>query len=154
MLKTQIRNVPLLPKAFLSSFNSPALWSFVVIGNATLVVCAFAFYHFEHDHNPQVKDWFDAVWWAFCTVTTVGYGDVTPITINGRITGIILMITGVTTFVGFTALLVSGILSYLAKSIIVNEQVTMKEYEHIIQEIHYLHRKIDSLAQKSDSKSQ
>lgn len=150
MLKTQIKSVPLLPKAFLSSLNSPALWSFVMLGNATLIVCAFLFFHFEFGNNPQVDHWFDAVWWAFCTVTTVGYGDVTPVTTYGRLTGIVLMITGVTTFVGFTAILVSGILSYLAKSIIVAEQVTMKEYEHIIQEIHSLHQKVNRLSKKSD----
>lgn len=37
----------------------------------------------------------DAVWWAFCTVTTVGYGDYTPVTPAGRILAILLMVGGV-----------------------------------------------------------
>jgi len=37
----------------------------------------------------------DAVWWAFCTVTTVGYGDYTPITVQGRVVAVLLMISGV-----------------------------------------------------------
>jgi len=37
----------------------------------------------------------DAVWWAFCTVTTVGYGDYTPVTWQGRFLAVLLMIGGV-----------------------------------------------------------
>lgn len=37
----------------------------------------------------------DAVWWAFCTVTTVGYGDYVPVTVPGRIAAVVLMVGGV-----------------------------------------------------------
>ncbi len=37
----------------------------------------------------------DAVWWSIVTVTTVGYGDISPATPGGRIVGIVLMITGI-----------------------------------------------------------
>jgi voltage-gated potassium channel len=36
-----------------------------------------------------------SVWWAIVTLTTVGYGDVYPITTAGRITGVVLMFSGV-----------------------------------------------------------
>lgn len=36
-----------------------------------------------------------AVWWAFCTVTTVGYGDYVPVTVPGRIAAVFLMAGGV-----------------------------------------------------------
>jgi voltage-gated potassium channel len=50
---------------------------------------------FEHDAQPDKFGSIpEAMWWAFATVTTVGYGDVVPVTIAGRVVGVITMITG------------------------------------------------------------
>ncbi len=51
-------------------------------------------YYFEHEAQPeQFSSIFDSLWWAIITLTTVGYGDVYPITIGGRLfTFFILMI--------------------------------------------------------------
>lgn len=45
--------------------------------------------------NPQVNTYFDAVWWATSTTSTVGYGDIHPMTTEGRIIGMILMTFGI-----------------------------------------------------------
>ncbi len=48
----------------------------------------------------------DALWWAYVTITTVGYGDRFPVTNGGRLVGILIMTTGVgifATFAGFIA---------------------------------------------------
>lgn len=45
----------------------------------------------------------DAVWWAFTTVTTVGYGDEYPVTPIGRTLGVILMLSGITLLGSLTA---------------------------------------------------
>ena len=44
--------------------------------------------------NANIKTYHDAVWWAFVTITTVGYGDYYPVTTFGRIGAIILMFSG------------------------------------------------------------
>jgi voltage-gated potassium channel len=46
------------------------------------------------DHETY-ETYGDAVWWAFVTVTTVGYGDYTPDSASGRVTAILLMFVGV-----------------------------------------------------------
>ena len=49
----------------------------------------------EHDVQPQKFGSIpDAMWWAAATVSTVGYGDVVPVTPLGRIVGVFTMITG------------------------------------------------------------
>lgn len=49
----------------------------------------------------------DALWWAFVTITTVGYGDLYPVTLEGRLVAVILMTTGVGLFGTFTAFVAS-----------------------------------------------
>lgn len=53
----------------------------------------------------------DAVWWAFTTITTVGYGDKFPVTVEGRMVAGTLMIAGVGLFGTFTGLVASWIIS-------------------------------------------
>ena len=53
----------------------------------------------------------EAVWWAFVTVATVGYGDYYPVTFPGRITGILLMVVGVGVFGVISAFLAHTFIS-------------------------------------------
>lgn len=61
----------------------------VIFSLATLVfiyLAAVGIYYFEHAAQPDVyRSVFDALWWAVTSLTTVGYGDMYPITIGGRI---------------------------------------------------------------------
>lgn len=59
---------------------------------------SFAILHFEQVPDANIKTPADAVWWAVCTVTTVGYGDRYPVTWQGRATAGVLMVTGVGIF--------------------------------------------------------
>ncbi|HAR06772.1 MAG TPA: ion transporter [Pseudomonas sp.] len=55
--------------------------------------------------NPQssINTPEEALWWAFVTVTTVGYGDFYPVTTEGRIVAVLLMVSGVGLFGSFAA---------------------------------------------------
>jgi ABC-type phosphate transport system permease subunit len=53
----------------------------------------------------------DAVWWAFVTITTVGYGDQYPVTNNGRLIGMLVMVLGVGLFGVLTGFLANVFLS-------------------------------------------
>lgn len=70
------------------------------------VFCSIAILHFESDPNSNIKTAEDAIWWAFVTITTVGYGDRFPVTSEGRIIAAVLMSAGVGlfgTFSGYVA---------------------------------------------------
>lgn len=60
-----------------------------------VVTCAYVGYGAEHEVNKAFATYGDAVWWAIVTITTVGYGDIYPITTAGRISGVALMVSGV-----------------------------------------------------------
>lgn len=52
-----------------------------------------------------------AYWWAMETVTTVGYGDVVPSTLPGRLVGTLLMLTGIALIPTLTSVIVSTLVS-------------------------------------------
>jgi voltage-gated potassium channel len=64
----------------------------------------------ENDPTSNIKTPEDAIWWAFVTITTVGYGDKFPVTSEGRIIAAFLMITGVGLFGTFTGFVASWFL--------------------------------------------
>jgi voltage-gated potassium channel len=74
---------------------------------AIMVVCSAALYVAEHGPNAAVADPFDALWWGIVTLTTVGYGDVYPVTPEGRLAAAALMLLGVTLFATITATITS-----------------------------------------------
>ena len=71
------------------------LASFLVLFSVVLIAATLA-YEAERSGQPEAFGSIpEAVWWALETVTTVGYGDVTPKTLPGRIIGGLTMITGI-----------------------------------------------------------
>jgi voltage-gated potassium channel len=91
--------------------------------------------------NPDanIKTGSDALWWAFVTITTVGYGDRYPTTNGGRLIGVALMASGVGVFSVFTGFIANSFLAPRKKK----EEVTAKpddpktriiEIKHILEE--------------------
>ena len=75
---------------------------------------AMMIFRFENPAQPQVfKNLFDALWWSVGTFTTIGYGDMIPVTLGGKIIAIITMICGPILFGLSAAVLTSGIIERL-----------------------------------------
>lgn len=56
----------------------------------------------------------DALWWAFVTITTVGYGDLTPVTVTGRLVAAAMMVAGIALLGTVTAALASWFVQAIA----------------------------------------
>lgn len=99
-----------------SSLRTYLLYLLTLVTAITLAG-AFSFYYFEEVLNParrenNVKNVGDACWWAIVTLTTIGYGDISPVTPGGRITAVLLMFFGIGTLGVSTA----GIAAYFVKN--------------------------------------
>jgi voltage-gated potassium channel len=70
---------------------------------------AVGFHYFEFGENMRVNSFGDSLWWAFITITTVGYGDIYPVTAEGRIIAVGLLVLGLAAFGVFTASLASWV---------------------------------------------
>ncbi len=82
-----------LGKAFSTMRDEIAL--FMSLMGLMIFLAAFGAYHFENEAQPeQFSHIGDSLWWAVATLTTVGYGDVYPITIGGKIMTAILVLCG------------------------------------------------------------
>lgn len=88
-----------------------------VIGTLSLLLLAIGFlmWLFERQHNPEqfgdgrAHGIFSGFWWAMVTMTTVGYGDVAPRTIPGRLIGMVWMLAALMVVSFFTASITSAL---------------------------------------------
>ncbi|MGZ3787865.1 MAG: potassium channel family protein [Bacteriovorax sp.] len=91
--------------------KSPVFILLTIVGNSLIGFFSVIFYFIESAVNPKVHSFIDALWWGFATATTTGYGDITPVTTQGKILSILLMLAGLALFAMFTALFAETILS-------------------------------------------
>jgi len=74
------------------------------ISGLTLIISAVAFTIAEDvGEGRRVGSFFDALWWSASTITTVGYGDIYPVTVAGKIIAVFTMVVGVSTLAVVTA---------------------------------------------------
>jgi voltage-gated potassium channel len=78
---------------------------------AVMGLCSVGLYIVENGVNAAVESPLDALWWGITTMTTVGYGDVYPITPEGRVAAAVLMLLGIGLYSAITATLTSFFLS-------------------------------------------
>jgi voltage-gated potassium channel len=84
-----------------------AFTSVAILAVLLIIFCSIAILQVEKDPNSNIRSAEDAIWWAYVTITTVGYGDKFPVTTEGRIIAAVLMTAGVGLFGTFTAYVAS-----------------------------------------------
>jgi len=99
----------------LAGLLSPQLLHMLLIIAAWLLMSGGLVWFFEHRRNPQMfgGDTVNGVgsgfWWALVTLTTVGYGDKSPITVGGRVVAMLWMIVSLVVLSSLTAAITSSL---------------------------------------------
>lgn len=88
---------------FLRRRADSAFASVVAVSVALVIFGSLAMLNVESDSQSNIRTPGDALWWSLSTITTVGYGDRYPVTAEGRVIAVMLMIAGAALFSTFTA---------------------------------------------------
>ncbi|GAB3727573.1 potassium channel family protein [Spirosoma lituiforme] len=106
-----------------------------------MIFGAIAILYVERVPDANIKTPSDALWWAFVTITTVGYGDRFPVTNVGRLIAAVLMVAGVGLFGTFT--------SYVANFFVEDDQEqTDNDMQTLIGEVRQLRQKIEEMEKR------
>ncbi len=85
------------------------LLTLMVFTGFLIFIATVSVYVFEHpEPDSKIKTLFDAMYWAIVTLATVGYGDIIPHTIGGRLVAIILILTSLGILSFFTSILIAA----------------------------------------------
>jgi len=109
-----------------------------LVAIATVLLGAAGVYVVEGDDNRAITSYGDALWWAVVTATTVGYGDVSPVTTEGRVIAVVLMLTGI----GVIGVFTGTVASFFFES----EQ--QSEAEQLTARLDRIEQKLDELLRK------
>src|SRR5438874_3887824 len=133
------RSTKYLVVYFLRYRKATSLTAVAATSFCIMVFAAIAVMNFEDLPESNIKNAGDAFWWAFVTMTTVGYGDKYPLTAEGRIVACILMLAGAGMFATLTGFIASMFVQP-------NGKEAESEVRQLAREIQALSEKIDALS--------
>ncbi|OUR66348.1 ion transporter, partial [Bermanella sp. 47_1433_sub80_T6] len=87
----------------------------------------------------------DGIWWAWVTVTTVGYGDIVPVSTAGRIFGALLILMGIGLFTMLTASFAAFFMAEDEKEIRQQQADNIQKLTVVEQRLMMLEAKLDTL---------
>lgn len=112
-----------------------------VYGIGLVIITATVVASVEGGENASIHSFADALWWAVATITTVGYGDMVPVSVAGRAVAFVLMLGGIAFFSGITA----NLASFLVKG----EASDKKAIAQLIKEVEGLRQEVSRLREGS-----
>lgn len=107
------------------------LLTLIVLLIFVVVVGGLAIYILEEVDNKNINSLFDAMYWSFITITTVGYGDISPVTTAGKVLSFIIVVMGIVIISFATSVIVSAFsekLNELKEDRVADDLVNNKEF--------------------------
>lgn len=109
----------------------------LTVGLSSVLLSSVLVWIFERHGNGPIKTFSDALWWAIVTVTTVGYGDMVPVTAEGKAVAVFLMLVGISLF----GVLTAGIAAYFVET--TSEEEKGIEMRNITERMNQLEQRIE-----------
>lgn len=132
-------------RAFVGGRRLGDLDFLLVYAIGLVLVAATAVTTLEAGHQSKIDSFPDALWWSTVTVTTVGYGDMVPVTAPARAVAFVLMIGGIGLFGGLTA--------NLASLLVRHEDPNKAVLDQLVGEIHGLRLEMAQMSRSAPSEA-
>jgi voltage-gated potassium channel len=128
---------------------------YTVSGVSLLIyVASLAILDFERGHpGATITSFGKALWWAIATVTTVGYGDLYPVTVPGRLVAALLMIGGISLLGVVTASLASWIVQRVSETGAANQAASSAQISRLHGEIRMLREELRQVTTNAEASS-
>ncbi|MFV0634920.1 potassium channel family protein [Demequina sp.] len=105
--------------------------------------------------DSAINTFGDALWWAIVTVTTVGYGDFAPISVEGRVIAVLMMLVGIALIGVVTASVAAAFVRLTSQGDeLDDEERATVRHDELVERIASLEAKLDSLTQSKPHKPQ
>lgn len=107
----------------------------------SLVTTSLLFWFFEKGTNEDINGYFDVLWWWVVTSGTVGYGDIVPVTWQGRLVGVVAIFTGFFIFANLIAIIAESIHAFVERKsrgtvrVTARNHIVLCEYTAITDEL-------------------
>jgi voltage-gated potassium channel len=93
--------------------QSHQLISSIAVVFVLMLIASVFIYSVEHDAQPEVfSNAFSGLWWSVATVTTVGYGDIYPVTFLGKMLGSVIALLGIALVAVPTGIISAGFVEF------------------------------------------
>lgn len=97
-----------------------------------MLVASLLMYSAEHDAQPEVfKNAFSGLWWAVVTLTTVGYGDIYPVTVLGRVLGAVIAFSGIAALAIPTGIITAGLTEQIGRGDAVERELEKQRFKDL-----------------------
>ena len=128
----------------------------LIIGVLLVLFGAFVIFSIESpNENSEIKTLLDAFWWSTVTITTVGYGDIVPVTDSGRIFAIFYMFSGIGIAGVFLSLLATRFYKKRfeseQKEITYGQQMILDKMNELEKNQIKIHEKLDDLVKSKEN---
>ncbi len=142
-----IRSIKVILHFIFQNRAKGTLLTVTLISFVLVIFGAIAILNCETIDGANILTPSDALWWAFVTITTVGYGDYYPVTTLGRVVASILMTAGVGLFGTFTAYVSAYFVQLTSVEQEINEiedesQIMQRKLDIIMDEISTIKKEI------------
>lgn len=116
-----------------------------------IYVSSLAVFDTEREQpGAKITSFGKALWWAITTVATIGYGDIYPVTVTGRVIAVLLMMGGITLIGVVTAALASWVVQRVAETDRAFQTATAAHIDELRDEIRLLADEVRELARAAE----